>query len=78
MKIYTKEELISSLKAIRNQGWIPDARPGNIGGVGNTIEYLLEKEAGKKYPRTEMSFRQTINGLTRSERGFKVVVDREK
>ena len=131
MKIYTKEELISSLKEIRNRGWIPDARPGNVGGVGNTIEDLLEieennlpipnasewelkcqrkhtsslitlfhmepsprglrfvpkillpqygwahKEAGKKYPRTEMSFRQTIHGLARSDRGFKVVADRK-
>jgi hypothetical protein len=22
-------------------GWIPDNRPGNIGGVGNTLEDLL-------------------------------------
>lgn len=34
-------------------------------------------EAGIKYPSTEMSFRQTINSLGRSDRGFKVVVDRE-
>ncbi len=31
--------------------------------------------AGSDYPDTEMSFRQTINAVTRSDRGFKVVVD---
>lgn len=35
------------------------------------------KEAGKKYGGTEMSFRQTISGVSRSDRGFKVVVDRD-
>jgi hypothetical protein len=34
------------------------------------------KEAGKKYPESEMSFRQTINGMNRSDRGFMVKVDR--
>lgn len=33
------------------------------------------KEAGKKYPQTEMSFRQTISTQGRSDRGFMVVVD---
>ena len=33
--------------------------------------------AGSTYPKTELSFRQTINAVTRSDRGFKVVVDRE-
>jgi hypothetical protein len=32
------------------------------------------KEAGKKYPEDEMSFRQTISGKSRSDRGFKVVL----
>lgn len=36
------------------------------------------KEAGKKYPENEMSFRQTISGASRSDRGFKVVVDRRQ
>ncbi len=36
------------------------------------------KEAGKKYPGTEMSFRQTIHGNSRSDRGFKVVIDEIK
>ncbi|MEM3008188.1 MAG: MvaI/BcnI family restriction endonuclease [Candidatus Bathyarchaeia archaeon] len=36
------------------------------------------EEAGKKYPKNEMSFRQTIGCLSRSDRGFKVVIDREE
>ena len=35
------------------------------------------QEAGTKYPETEMSFRQTIHGLSRSDRGFKVITDRK-
>lgn len=41
MKIYTKELLISELKAIAEKGWIPNARHGNSGGIGNTLEDLL-------------------------------------
>lgn len=36
------------------------------------------KEAGKKYPNTEMSFRQTIHGNTPSDRGFIVKIDRNE
>jgi len=132
MKIYTKEELIEELKKIRSMGWIPNARRGNVGGVGNTLEDLLgieennlpipnaaewelkcqrigttslttlfhmepsprairfvpqvllpkygwrHKKAGTRYPGEEMSFRQTITGTGRSDRGFNVVLDREK
>jgi hypothetical protein len=35
------------------------------------------KEAGKKHPENEMSFRQTIHGNSPSDRGFMVVVNRE-
>ncbi len=131
MKIYTKETLITELKRIREKGWIPNARPGNVGGVGNTLEDLLgieennlplpnasewelkcqragsralmtlfhmepspralrfvpnillpqygwpHDESGGKFPTGEMSFRQTINAARRSDRGFKVVVDRQ-
>ena len=131
MRIYTKEALIAELKRIREQGWIPNARPGNAGGVGNTLEDLLGIEEnnlplpnasewelkcqragtralmtlfhmepsprafkfvpnillpnygwphakrGSKYPMDEMSFRQTISAAQRSDRGFKVVVDRK-
>jgi len=132
MKIFSKEELIEELKRIRSMGWIPNARHGNVGGVGNTLEDLLgidennlpipnaaewelkcqriettslttlfhmepspravrfvpqvllpkygwkHKEAGSRYSDDEMSFRQTITGTGRSDRGFKVVVDREQ
>jgi hypothetical protein len=36
------------------------------------------QEAGTKYAANEMSFRQTITGTVRSDRGFKVVVDCEQ
>lgn len=128
----TKEELIKQLKAIAAQGWVPNARHGNHGGVGNTLEDLLgidennlpipnaaewelkaqrlnstslttmfhiepspravrfvpqvllpiygwlHQEAGKKHPQGEMSFRQTIHANVRSDRGFKVVIDRSE
>jgi hypothetical protein len=131
MKIYTKESLINRFREIKNMGWVKNNRPGNVGGVGNTLEDLLEieennlplpnagewelkcqrlgtsslttlfhmepspralkfvprvfllgygwlhKQAGKRYPENEMSFRQTINGRTRTDRGFKIVLDRE-
>ncbi|MBU1661352.1 MAG: MvaI/BcnI restriction endonuclease family protein [Chloroflexi bacterium] len=130
MKIYTKASLVDELRKIRAKGWIPNARPGNDGGIGNTLEDLLgieennlpipnanewelkcqrekttslvtlfhtepspralkfvpsillpkfgwpHSEAGEKYSSEEMSFRQTINGMSRSDRGFMVVVDR--
>ena len=41
MKIYTKDNLIKELKSIAAQGWIPNARHGNHGGIGNTLEDLL-------------------------------------
>lgn len=130
--IYTKQALIDKLKRIVAMGWIPNARKGNQGGVGNTLEDLLgiqennlpipnasewelktqrlnssslttlfhsepspravrfvpqillpkygwaHQEDGKKYAKGEMSFRQTIHGKTRSDRGFKVVIDRKE
>ncbi|MBI4137482.1 MvaI/BcnI restriction endonuclease family protein [Candidatus Roizmanbacteria bacterium] len=128
--VYTKSALIKKLKAIATRGWIPNARRGNSGGIGNTLEDLLgikennlpipnaaewelkvqrfnstslctlfhtepsprairfvpqvllpkygwaHQESGKKYPKGEMSFRQTIHGLSRSDRGFMVKIDR--
>lgn len=130
MKIFTKEILIEEFKEIAAKGWIPNARSGNHGGIGNTLEDLLgieennlpipnaaewelksqrlntsslttlfhiepspravkfvpqillihygwaHQEAGKKYPDNEMSFRQTIHGLSASDRGFIVKIDR--
>lgn len=132
MKIYTKESLIKELKEIASKGWIENARHGNNGGVGNTLEDLLgieennlpipnaaewelksqrlnttslttlfhsepspraikfvpeillqkygwsHQQAGKRYPETEMSFRQTIHGNSPSDRGFMVKIDREE
>ena len=124
MDIFSKEQLIKRLKEIKSQGWICNARLGNAGGVGNTLEDLLgiqennlpipnaaewELKCQRKNtsslttlfhmepsPRAirfvpnillpkygwnhqsikgEMSFRQTISGLFRSDRGFKVIVD---
>jgi len=131
MEIYTKENLIKKLKEIKEMRWIPNARPGNQGGVGNTLEDLLgieennlpipnaaewelktqranqsslttlfhmepspramrfvprillplygwrHEEAGRRYGDAEMSFRQTINGLSRTDRGLVIKVDRE-
>lgn len=125
MDLYSKEDLIDKLKEIRRRGWIANNRPGNVGGIGNTLEDLLGIEENnlpipnaaewelkcqrigtsslttlfhmEPSPRAvrfvpkmllplygwehqsipdEMSFRQTINGLSRTDRGFKVVVDR--
>ena len=36
------------------------------------------QEAGEKYAASEMSFRQTIHGGGRSDRGFKVIIDRQE
>jgi len=41
MQIYTKETLIARLIEICNMGWVRNARPGNVGGIGNTLEDLL-------------------------------------
>ncbi len=132
MKILTKEQLINELRKIKNSGWIQNARHGNVGGIGNTLEDLLgieennlpipnatewelkaqrantsslttlfhmepspralrfvpqilllkygwkHEEAGTKYPENEMSFRQTISGKGRSDRGFMVVINRKE
>jgi hypothetical protein len=41
MKLYTKEKLIEEFHKIAKQGWIENARKGNAGGIGNTLEDLL-------------------------------------
>ena len=38
----------------------------------------IHKEAGKKYPKGEMSFRATLNGLTYTDRGIKLNVESVK
>jgi hypothetical protein len=126
MRIFTKDQLIKELIDITKMGWIPNARPGNSGGIGNTIEDLLGivennlplpnaaewelkcQRIGRRSSLTtllhsepspralrfvpqillpfygwahqtienELSFRQTIHGNSRSDRGFKVVINR--
>lgn len=39
--IYTKPALIAKLKEISAIGFVPNARKGNHGGIGNTLEDLL-------------------------------------
>jgi len=39
--IYTKEALTVRLEEIALMGWVPNVRPGNHGGIGNTLEQLL-------------------------------------
>ena len=39
--VYTKQSLIAKLKEIAETGWIVNARKGNHGGIGNTLEDLL-------------------------------------
>lgn len=46
MNILTKEQFIDALRKIREKGWVPNARPGNAGGVGNTLEDLLGIQEG--------------------------------
>ena len=41
MEIFTKNQLIKELQRIKESGWIKNARPGNVGGIGNTLEDLL-------------------------------------
>lgn len=36
------------------------------------------KQAGLKYPESELSFRQTISGDTFTDRGFRIVIDSEQ
>jgi hypothetical protein len=130
--VFTKESLIAKLEGIAAMGWIKNARSGNVGGIGNTLEDLLgikennlpipnaaewelktqrlgstarvtlchsepsprairfvpsvllplygwpHQNVGKKYPETELSFRQTISARDRSDRGFCVVIDRKE
>lgn len=126
MKLYSKKELIERLIEVREKKWILGSRPGNVGGIGNTLEELLgiqennlpipnaaewelkcqridtsslttlfhmepSPRAIKFVPKVllplygwehasipnEMSFRQTINALSCTDRGFKVIVNRD-
>jgi len=136
MKLFTKQELIDSIRTISKDGWHPSVKKlkdtRNDGAVGNTLEQLLgitennlpipnsndwelkgqrsqssslvtlkhmepspkgakivsqlllkrygwtHDSAGKKYPLTEKSFRSTTSGKSFTNRGFKIVVDRNE
>jgi hypothetical protein len=132
MELFSKEELIEKLKQLYEMGWVKNARFGNHGGIGNTLEDYLgikennlpipnaaewelktqrlnsnslttlfhiepspravrfvpkvllplygwkHQEADKKYGENELSFRQTIHGLSHSDRGFIVKIDRSE
>ena len=41
MEAFTKESLVLEMRKIRDRGWVPNSRPGNAGGVGNTLEDML-------------------------------------
>ncbi len=133
-KIFTKEQIIESLRDIRELGFVKSCRPQekNDGAVGNTLETLLGIEennlaifnageweikakrkhsnslttlvhkepsprnykfvpdillpqfgwrhdnAGLKYPDDEKSFRQTINAQKPTDRGFRILVNRDE
>lgn len=52
--------------------------PQAVGFVSNLLLPMYgwpHKQAGKRYPANEKSFRQTINALARTNRGFGVIVN---
>ena len=84
MLLYSKEDLVKKLKQIRNQGWIKNARTGNAGAVGNTLEDLLGIEennlpisnAGEWELKTQRLNTTALTTLFHSEpspRGAKIV-----
>ncbi len=53
--------------------------PRAVGFVSKILLPLYgweHREAGGKYQKKEMSFRQTIGGLSATDRGFRVIIDR--
>ncbi len=84
MNIYTKEKLIETLKQIKAKGFIKNARPGNAGGVGNTLEDCLgikennlpipnASEWELKCQRSNTSSLQTLFHMEPSPRAVKFV-----
>ncbi|MGQ4810215.1 hypothetical protein NKDENANG_03664 [Candidatus Entotheonellaceae bacterium PAL068K] len=84
MKTYTKESLIFELLKIRNMEWIENRRHGNDGGIGNTLEDLLDIEENNlpipnaaewelKTQRTTTSSLNTIFHMEPSPRAYKFV-----
>lgn len=135
-KLFSKDELISEIKRIAQNGWHKSVKATvdmrNDGAVGNTLERLLgieennlpvpnaqewelkgqraastslvtlkhvepspravaivphvlldnygwpHKQAGAKYPASEMSFRSTTSAHRFTNRGFRILVDRSE
>jgi hypothetical protein len=84
MKLYTKEELIKEFQKIAKRGWIENARKGNAGGIGNTLEDLLGIEENNlpipnaaewelKTQRLNTSALTTLFHIEPSPRAFKFV-----
>ena len=42
MKTFSKDELKNELRKIREKGFVLNSRHGNVGGIGNTLEDLLD------------------------------------
>jgi len=66
MKIFTKTELITMLKNIRDRGWIKNERGKNDGAIGNTLEDLLGiEENNLPIPNaSEWELKTSRNGTT--------------
>jgi hypothetical protein len=84
MKLYTKENLIKEFHKIAKRGWIENARFGNAGGVGNTLEDLLGIEENNlpipnatewelKVQRTNTSSLTTLFHVEPSPRAVKFI-----
>jgi hypothetical protein len=84
MKLYTKEILINEFKKIAQMGWIENTRKGNTGGIGNTLEDLLDIEENNlpipnaaewelKTQRLDTSALTTLFNIEPSPRAIKFV-----
>lgn len=84
MKEYTKESLVEALLDIRARGWIVTHRKNNDGGIGNTLEDLLDipennlplpnaAEWELKAQKKNTSSLLTLFHMEPSPRAFKIV-----
>ena len=40
-RFLTKDQMVDKLRSLQNEGWLSSLRPGNTGGIGNTIDHML-------------------------------------
>ena len=84
MQTFTKDSLKQALIEIRELGWVRNRRPGNDGGVGNTLEDLLGIEENNlplpnaaewelKAQRANTSSLNTLFHMEPSPRGMRIV-----